>query len=263
MTAPRYITPLQQAVLAWPAAVRPEELGPPRVLSLTKTGTGSGSLLVQGASFDEHFVRVEIVLGGEPGVATYRARTDGASSAAGTWGDTLLTSTTDQALLHTGADEITAGADTGLRLAFVAGTPTPSFVAGDRWDFTTRAMTKVLAACAAASARAKALISGDDGGGQFTGELTNLDAGLKRDVAILGRRQLLEDRGFDPKSQDGALYLQGEREAEARLIEVGAKLRFPQVTEAEEQAMPVGHKGMDFGGIAKRHRSGYRNGRVG
>ena len=259
MTTPRYITPLVLAVLAWPATVRPEELGPPRVLPPVQTGPGTGLLVVSGASFDAHTIRVEIVLGGEPGVATYRARTDDAL----TWGDTLLTGTGDQALLHTGTDELTAGADTGLRLSFTAGTA-PSFVAGTQWDFTTRALAKALAACAAASARAKALISGDDGGGQFTGELTSLDAGLKRDVAILARRQLLEDRGFDPKSQDGALYLQAEREAEARLIEVGAKLRFPQVTEGgPEQAMPVGHKGMDFGGIARRHRSGYRNGRVG
>lgn len=254
MAAPRFIAPLELAVLAWPAAVRPEELGPPRVLSLTKTGTGSGTLVVNGASFDEHFVRVEIVLGGEPGVATYRARTNGASSAAGDWGDTFLTTVGDQALLHSGADEITSGADTGLRLAFVAGTPTPSFVAGAYWDFTTRACQAAVVACLAGSADAKGLISGPDGGGQFTGDLAGLDASLKQYVAQLARLALLEKRGFDPKSQDGALYLGGAERATVKLKEVGDKQRFPKVSEQETRYAPDAYLGADRGGIAAAHR---------
>lgn len=253
MTAPRFITNLEMAVLAWPAAVRPEELSPPRVLPPVKTGTGSGVLVVSGASFDAHFVRVEIVAPGEPGVATYRARTDGADASSGTWGDTLLTTTGDQALLHTAAVEGQDGADTGLRLAFVAGVPL-SFAAGDRWDFVTRASPVVTTACMAASADAKGLISGPDGGGQFTGDLASVDASLKSYVADLAALRLLEKRGIDPRSQDGELYVQRAERATAKLKEVGDKQRFPKVSEQETRYAPDAYLGADRGGIAAAHR---------
>lgn len=245
---PRFITPLEQAALAWPNAVRIEEVGPPRLSLITRGITRTGTIAVSGVSFDAHTVRVEIVTGGEPGTATWRYRTDGA-----TWSLEQLTDTADVALLSTAPDagEITEGIPTGLRVSFAAGTPTPSFATGDYISFTTLPCQKVVAAILAASARAKALISGPDGGGQFTGDLSALDPGVKRDVALLGRVALLEDRGIDPRSDDAQLYIAAAKDAEERLIEVGNKLRFPQVTEAgPPREAPQGNVGADYGGIS-------------
>lgn len=255
MAAPRYLSNLKMAVLAWPSTVRPEELSPSRVLAVVKVGTGSGSLEVTGASFDQHFVRVEIVTGGEPGVATFRARTDGPDAASGTWGDTLVTGA-NQALLHSQAVEGVEGADTGLRLTFAAGTPTPSFVAGDRWDFITRASPVVSAAVLAATSDVRSLIGGPDGGGQFTGDLLEVDPSIEGYVAALAALQLLEKRGFDPRSQDGVLYLGRADRATRKCKEIGEKMRFPKVTEGETRYAPEVHLGTDRYGIAAAHRGG-------
>lgn len=251
MTAPAYITPLEQSVLAWPSFVRPEELGPGRTSLITHTGTGGGSLLVTGAAFDAHTIRVEIVTGGEPGVATYRARTEGA-----TWGDTTLTTGQAQALLHSAADELTGGADIGLRVQFVPGTA-PSFVAGDAWTWTTKPVQRIQVAIRRASGDAKSLISGPDGGGQYTGDILSLDDGVKGWIADLVRQILAESRGYDPQSEAGKMIDGAAARATAKLTEVGAKLRFPQESEAgPAREAPAVALGNDRFGISRAYRGG-------
>lgn len=254
MAAPRYLTPLELAVLALPPTLQPQELGPVRTSLVTKTGAGSGALQVRGGAFDAHVVRAEVVLGGELGVATFRYWTDGA-----TWGDATLTTGAEQELLHTAADDLTGGADTGLRVVFSAGGAAPSFQPGDRWDFTTKPVQVMVSAILAASADAKSLISGPEGGGQYTGDLQNLDTGLKQDVAVLARLIVMEKRGLDPGSADGKLYIGSAQRARARLIEVARKERFPLVQEGGPvRRSPTVELGQDRGGISRAHRGGCR-----
>lgn len=251
MATPRYITPLELAVLAWPAAVRPEELGPGRTSLISRAAAGSGSLLVSGAAFDAHQVQVQILAGGEPGAATFRAWTDGL-----TWGDSTLTSVQgNQPLLSTAPSELTEGADTGLRLTFLAGTGAPSFAPGDSWTFTTRPVQAILAAILASSADLKSIICGPDGGGRYTGTITFTDVGLKYDCAVMGRLKLAERRGIDPQSADGKLYIDSDKRARARVIEVAEKIRHPEVAESGPvDYAPDVYPGTDTFGIAHNAR---------
>lgn len=262
MAQPRYISPLELSVLAWPATVRPEELGPART-SLVALVRGAGSpassgvLSISGSAFDEHEVRIEIVQGGEINAATFKAWTDGA-----TYGDETLITGKPQPLLSTAPDplELTTGADTGLRLLFTGGGSAPSFRAGDRWTFTTRPIAAVLAAIIAASTAARNLVSGpeDTGGGRYTGDISFDDADMKRRVAVLARLQLAESRGLDPQSDAGKLYIDSAEKAEKALIEVAAKLRHPRVTESGPETLgPSVLLGADRGGISAAHRARY------
>lgn len=238
------LTTLEMAVLAWPASVRPEECGPARNGLVTKTGTGSGSLTLSGAAFDALSVRVEIVTGGEIGTATWRAWTDGA-----TWGDTQRTSTSELPILHSAADEITGGADTGLRIAFAAGAPA-SFNAGDRWDFTVKPVQAIVAAVRRAKHEAAGIL-----GARYQGLASTTDAGLKGSIAALARLCLMERRGLDPASPDGKLYIDSAGRGRAHLIEVASKREHPQGHGEGPVYAPDVHLGSDRGGVAAAFRA--------
>lgn len=241
---PACITPLELSVLAWPASIRPSELGPPRIGVVQATKAGPGGLLITGAPYDAHTVRVEIVAGGQPGVATYRYRTDGL-----TWSDTLPTSTEERELLSTAPDELTEGADTGLRVAFVGGTPAPSFVALDRWDVVTKPVQAVVAAIVWASNDALRVV-----GARYQGLLTTPDAAVKGDIADLARLRLAERRGMDPASTDGKLYIGSADRARVRLVAAASKTEHPRLGGEGPIYAPDMYEGGDRGGIAAAHR---------
>ncbi len=90
---------------------------------VTRTASGTGSLSVNGAPTASYSVQIQIITGGEPGVATYSYSLDGGA----TFGATLTTPASGSAALGT----------TGASVSFVAG-PTgsgSSFVAGDFYFF--------------------------------------------------------------------------------------------------------------------------------
>ena len=254
---PNYLTPLQLAVLAWPASVRPEELGPGRTSLIVPTLTGTGTMQVTGTAFDAHQVKLVIVHPGAPGVATYQYWTDGA-----TLGDETLTAAdgSEQALWHTAVDELTGGADTGIRVIF-GGT---TFSAGDQWVWSTKPVQAIVAANLAASADAKSLVSGPDptGGGRYVGDLeplgglAHLDIGFLHNVAVLSRLKLAERRGLDPASADGRLYIDSAKRARAELIEIPNKQRHPLLGgSAPDRARPVIYRGEDRYGVSSAARS--------
>lgn len=247
MPLPRLIAPLELATLAWPKSIRPDELGPGQTSLITRTAAGPGKIQVAGVAFDTHLVRIEIVTGGEPGVATWRARTDGV-----TWGDTQLTSTVEQAVLHTAVDELTGGADIGLRVSFVAGSPAPSFVAGDRIDLTTKPVQAIVAQLLAVSEDLLELLGARY---QALATATFTNPGLKRHIAVLARLNLAESRGLDPSSADGKLYIDSAARSRAHLVEIAEKLTHPTGLAEGPVYSPDVYEGGDRYGIARAHRA--------
>lgn len=247
MPLPRLITPLELATLAWPNSIRPQELGPPRMSMITRTAIGPGKILISGAAYDEHQIRVEIVVGGEPGVATWRVRTDGV-----TWSDPQLTTASEQEILSTAPDEITGGADTGIRVAFTPGTPAPSFVAGDRIEFATKPVQVVVAKILAVGEHLLSLL-----GARYQALATSVmtNPGLKESIAIMARLGLAEKRGLDPSSSDGKLYIDSAKRARDHLVEIAEKLSHPTGFGEGPTYSPDVYEGGDRYGIAMAHRS--------
>lgn len=339
-TTPDYLTPLQLAVMRWPAMVRPDELGPGRTSLIARTEpavtvggviytalapgvsvqhvvagnntpltvppvtgslivvnvatgaggaptsmqtliaaalaaqptaaalataaggagvastaaatpiSGSASLIVTGAAFDDHTVLVQVLT--DPN--TFRYQTDGA-----TWSWPVQMTGVPQALLSTAVDtsEPTEGADTGIRATWPTGLTAPSYVAGEQWSWSTKAIPAIVAAIRSASADAKSLISGPDGGGQFTGDILTMDDGVRGWVGDLARQVLANKRGYDPQSDAGRMIDGAALRATKALEAIGQKLRFPEVTEAGPAvAAPSVLLGHDSYGISESYRCG-------
>jgi hypothetical protein len=91
---------------------------------VTRTASGTGSISVSGTPVASYSVQVQIVSGGEPGVATYSYSLDGGA----TFGATATTPASGAAALGS----------TGVSITFTAGpagSGTASFVAGDFYYF--------------------------------------------------------------------------------------------------------------------------------
>ena len=249
MAQPRYITPAELWVLAWPPALKASDFEPGRIGAATKTGTGSGSILVTGFPRDALTVRFECVTGGEPGAATFRYWTDGAN-----YGDTeTWPAGKAQGLVNTipqGTDtgDLLKDSVTGLEIAMVPGAP-PSYVAGDRWVFTTRESAQVRAGILAGSARARRYL----GARYQLGADPVQDASIKQDIAILCRGALLDVRGVN-SGQDADIYLKAEARAKDALISIAKKLEHPSGLGEGPVYAPDLYEGADRGGIAAAHR---------
>lgn len=191
----------------------PSTLGP-----VVRTGTGAGIITPSGRLdvptllVGNLTIEVQVVVGGVPGVATFRYRIDG-----GAWSSTTTTPASGTVSVLSGA------ASTGVALAFsgtfvaddVYAIPVVSVIkrALDRWN-----------ARADAAVRRRVNLPPSEWGADIVGAVVD---GAAFDV--------LKARGFSPDNPGDQAVLQGYKNAEAYLRNLGEG----HVTTAEDTAAPM------------------------
>lgn len=177
-----YITPTELWRLARPGSVPLSAWEPGIVGDVTKTGSGSGSMVASGYPLDTiAAVRVRCFVGGEPGgLARVKVSLDGGV----TYPGPLLAVPADdgQALPLLCAGEVA--------LTFTAGAA-PSFAVGDVFSFATTASPEILATIEAVGSDCDTYLRD-----VFALPLTRWDASIKRNVARRVRYALLTQRGL-------------------------------------------------------------------
>jgi len=210
ISAPEYCTGRRLWLLAMPSSERPRAVGieggdpgfgPGYVSAVTRSGGGTGTVSIySGGPTDTFTARLEIVAGGALGTATYRTRLQTTEA----WSPTLVTPLAGMVELP----------ESGLIL-LLAGT----FATGETHDFTT-----------VEAAQQVAIRQGIAGEIDWTlrtrGSLPLEDWGM--DLAQLAARcaacELLEARGFDPRSLHDKIILARAKRARQLLRKLRAEI---------------------------------------